>query len=51
MQRYTWWAVFKRMTAFFTYTGKSVYVGEVQQYSGITVNDFRKKVIYRVTAF
>jgi hypothetical protein len=43
--------VLKRLTANFTYIGKSVYVGEVQQYSGITVNDFRRKVFYRVTAF
>lgn len=43
--------VLKRLTAFFTYTGKSVHVGEVQQYSGITVNDFRRKIFYRVTAF
>lgn len=45
------WTVLKKLTAFFTYRGKSVYVGEVQQYSGITVNDFRRKVVYRVTAF
>ncbi|TAH54445.1 MAG: hypothetical protein EWM52_13575 [Methanosarcina mazei] len=42
--------VLKRLTPIFTFTGKSVYVGEVQQQSGITVNDFRRKVIYRVTS-
>ncbi|MDD3706595.1 MAG: hypothetical protein PHC45_11120, partial [Clostridiaceae bacterium] len=40
--------VLKMLTPIFTFTGKSVYVGEVQQQSGITVNDFRRKVIYRV---
>ena len=43
--------VLKRLTATFTYAGKSVHIGEVQQFSGITVNDFRRKVFYRVTAF
>lgn len=42
--------VLKMLTPIFTFTGKSVYVGEVQQQSGITVNDFRRKVIYRVTS-
>lgn len=42
--------VLKRLTPIFTFTGKSVCVGEAQQQSGITVNDFRRKVIYRVTS-
>ena len=38
------------LIASFSYLGKSVYVGEVQQYSGITPNDFSRKVVYRITA-
>ena len=38
------------LVASFSYIGKSVHVGEVQQYSGTTANDFRQEVVYRVTA-
>jgi hypothetical protein len=39
-----------KLVAIFTYTGKSVYVGEVQQYSGLTVNDYSKVIVFRVIA-
>jgi hypothetical protein len=38
------------LTAYFTSTGKYVYVGSTQQVSGITINDFRNPVIYRLIA-
>jgi len=38
------------LIATFSYLGKSVYVGEVQQQSGITPNDFSREVVYRITA-
>ncbi|MEA4848266.1 MAG: hypothetical protein VB106_13640 [Clostridiaceae bacterium] len=44
-------AALEWLTAYFTYVGKSVYVGEMLQYSGMTVNDFSKEVFYKVTAF
>jgi len=40
-----------KLTAAFTFTGKSVYVGEIQQHSGTTVNDFSKAVVFRVVAY
>ncbi|MDD4516678.1 CotH kinase family protein [Massilibacteroides sp.] len=36
--------------ATFTYSGKSVKVGDVEQVSGVTKNDFSKPVVYTVTA-
>jgi hypothetical protein len=38
------------LIASFSYLGKSVYVGEVQQHSGITPNDFSSEVVYKITA-
>jgi hypothetical protein len=38
------------LVASFSYIGKSVYVGEVQQHSGITANDFKGEVVFRITA-
>ncbi|MDD4504023.1 MAG: hypothetical protein PHS15_04245, partial [Clostridiaceae bacterium] len=38
------------LVANFIYIGKSVYVGEVQQFSGITANDFTKPIVYTINA-
>jgi hypothetical protein len=38
------------LVASFEYNGSSVYVGEVKQISGITINDFSKDVVYKVMA-
>lgn len=38
------------LIASFSFLGKAVYVGEVQQYSGITANDFSREVVFKVIA-
>ncbi len=40
-----------KLVASFSFVGKSVHVGNVQQYSGKTENNFRRRVVYRITAF
>jgi len=42
--------IVSNLIASFSYLGKSVYVGEVQQHSGITPNDFSSEVVYKITA-
>lgn len=38
------------LVASFSFIGKSVYVGEVRQYSDKTANDFSREVVYKVIA-
>lgn len=39
------------LVASFSFIGKSVYIGEEQQYSGRTANDFSRVLVYKVIAF